>query len=402
MKRRAAVLLLPVALVLAIQQHSLALQAPAPLATIPFELATRHVMLKVRINNSRPLSFILDTGANVAIVRMPVANELGLQLEGSVSAGGAGAGRQAGQRVKNARWSLVGLPDFSQPVAMALPFEALPVALGRDVDGIIGGEFIKEFVLELDYQAQRLMVHDRRSFSYRGKGESLPIQLNSNNHPVVNATVTPAGGNPVEVPFVLDIGSGGALILHSPFVAAQALPGEQKTIRAIGMAGAGGKSLGRIGRVTSLQIGSFALKDVATTFSQDRAGAFADPSTAGNIGAQIVRRFRMFLDYGRKRLTLEPSPVYDEPFEGPTTGLVVRAFGADYRTFTISEVLEDSPATEAGLQVDDVITAVDGVAAENLTLTQVLEKITKPGAYRLTIRRGDQSIPVTLTSRRLI
>ena len=402
MKRRASVLLLPLALVLAAQQHSMALQAPAPLATIPFELATRHVMLKVTINNSRPLSFVLDTGANLAIVRMPVANELGLQLEGSVIAGGAGAGRQAGQRVKNARWSLVGLPGFSQPVAMALPFKRLPAGLGQDVDGIVGGEFIKEFVLELDYQAQRLMVHDRRSFSYRGKGESLPIQLNSNNHPVVNATVTPKGGKPVEVPFVLDIGSGGSVVLHSPFVEAQGLPGEQKTVRAIGMAGAGGKSLGRIGRVTSLRIGSFTLKDVATTFSQDRVGAFADPSAAGNIGAQIVRRFRVFLDYGRKRLTLEPSPDYDEPFEGPTTGLAVRALGADYRTFTITEVLEDSPATEAGLQVDDVITAVDGVAAENLTLTQLLEKIAKPRTYRLTIRRGDRSIPVTLTSRRLI
>ena len=402
MKRLAAVLLLPLALVLAVQQHSIALQAPAPLATIPFELATRHVMVKVTINNSRPLSFVLDTGANVAIVRMPVAKELGLQLEGSVSTGGAGAGTQAGQRVKDAKWSLVGLNGFSQPVSLALPFEALPRGLGQDADGIIGGEFIKEFVLELDYQAQRLMVHDRRSFSYRGKGEALPIHLNANFHPVVNATVTPVGGKPVEVPFVLDIGSGGALILHSPFVASQKLPGEQKTVRAIGMAGAGGKSLGRIGRVSSLQLGSYKLNDVATTFSQDRAGAFADASAAGNIGAQIVRRFRMFLDYGRKKMILEPSPAYDEPFDGPTTGLVVRAFGSDYRTFTISEVLEDSPATEAGIREGDVITAVGGVPAAKWNLSQLLEMLQKTTEHKLTLQRGGETVVVSLTPRRLI
>jgi hypothetical protein len=375
---------------------------PAATVVIPFDLATRHVIVKVTINGSRPLSFVLDTGANVAIVRMPVAKELGLQLEGSVSAGGAGDGRQAGQRVKNARWSLVGLEGFSQPVSLALPFPALPSGLGQDVDGIIGGEFIKEFVLELDYQAQRMMLHDRRSFSYQGQGESLPLQLNSNNHPVVNATVTPIAATPIEAPFVLDIGSGGALILHSPFVAEHGLPGDMKTIRAIGMAGAGGKSLGHTGRVASLRLGPYTLKDVATTFSQDQGGAFADRTLAGNIGAQIVRRFRIFLDYGRKRLILEPSSVFEEPFEGPTTGLVVRALGVDYRTFTVTEVLENSPATDADIREGDIIAAMDGIPAAKWTLSHLLEALQKGPAHTLTLRRGTETVEATLTPRRLI
>ena len=43
-------------------------QAPAPV-TIPFELATRHVVVKATVNKSRPLAFVLDTGASRAIVR---------------------------------------------------------------------------------------------------------------------------------------------------------------------------------------------------------------------------------------------------------------------------------------------------------------------------------------------
>ena len=30
--------------------------------TIPFELVNKHVVLKAKINNSRPLPFLLDTG----------------------------------------------------------------------------------------------------------------------------------------------------------------------------------------------------------------------------------------------------------------------------------------------------------------------------------------------------
>ena len=36
---------------------------------IPFELVTRHILIRVRINNSAPLWFIFDTGDKVATLR---------------------------------------------------------------------------------------------------------------------------------------------------------------------------------------------------------------------------------------------------------------------------------------------------------------------------------------------
>jgi PDZ domain-containing protein/aspartyl protease len=371
--------------------------------TIPFELAIRHVIVKVTVNKSRPLSFVLDTGASAAIVRTVTANALGLPLEGSVNARGVGAGVQAGQRVKDTRWSLVGVDGFSQPLAMALPLPMLPTGLGRDVDGIIGSEFIRQFVVELDYQASTITLHDRKTFTYRGTGQTLPLEFTGNGHPVVNASVTPLGGKPINDRFLFDIGSGGALVLHSPFVAAHNLPGSDgKTVRAIGAGGAGGQSVGRVGRVASLQLGPFTIKNPVTMFSADTAGSFADKSLAGNIGAQIARRFRMFFDYGRARIILEPSGTFDEPFDRAQSGMAVRAEGADYRTFRVREVLEDSPATEAGIQEGDVITAIDGVAAESLTLTAISEMLEQPATRVLMIRRGDQVMRVTSTPKQLI
>jgi hypothetical protein len=371
--------------------------------SIPFELVARHIVVKATINNSRPLAFIVDTGANVAIVRTPTANELGLALYGSVNTGGAGAGVQAGQRVKNARWSLVGVKGFAQPVSLALPLPMLPRGHGQDVDGIIGGEFIKEFVLEVDYQARTITLHDPKTFRYSGRGETLPLAINSSGHTVVTARVTPLGSKPIERPFHLDLGSGAALILHSPFVAEQQLLGPQsKTIRAIGMAGAGGESVGRMGRVASLQIGSFTLSDPITIFSQDKGGAFADRSLAGNIGFGIAKRFRLFLDYGRRRLILEPSAAFAEPFDRAGSGMAVMADGANYRTFLVRQVLEESPATEAGIKEGDIIASVNGIAADDLTLTRLQEIFEEAVPHRLTIRRGEQTIEVTLTPRRLI
>jgi hypothetical protein len=62
--------------------------ATAPV-TIPFELVTRHIMVKVRINNSRPLSSC-STPSSGRAVDIEVAKELGLKLQGSPP---AGAGR---------------------------------------------------------------------------------------------------------------------------------------------------------------------------------------------------------------------------------------------------------------------------------------------------------------------
>ena len=371
--------------------------------SVPIELVNRHVVLNISVNKSRRLSFVLDTGANLAIIRMDVAKELGLSLEGTVNTGGAGPGTQTGSRVKNATWSLVGHDAFVQPVALALPLTRLSSALGRDIDGIVGGEFIKQFVLELDYQARTMTLHDRATFEYGGRGETLPLEFTPDNHPVLKARVTPRGGEPLERRFLLDIGSGGALVLHSPFVVEQHLLDEQsKTVRAIGAAGAGGSSIGRIGRVTALQIGSFTISDPLTLFSEDKAGAFANASLAGNIGHQIASRFRLFLDYGRKRLILEPSATLADPFDRAFSGISLRAEGTDYRTFRVHEVLEQSPATEAGILQGDIIVSIDGRPAENFTLSSINEMLEKPGSYVLTIRRLQETITVTLTPRKLV
>ncbi len=378
-------------------------QSATPPVTIPFELANRHVIVNVSVNKSRPLSFVLDTGASIAIIRTDVAKELGLSLYGSVNTGGAGSGSQSGRQVQEATWSLVGLDAYVEPVRLALPLPVLSSGLGRDVHGIIGGEFIKQFVLELDYQARTLRLHNRETFVYSGQGQTLPLEFESNGHPVLTATLTPLGGQPFEQRFVLDIGSGMALILHSPFVVQHNLLGPgSNTIRAIGAAGAGGRTVGRIGRVAALRIGRFTIENPITMFSEDKAGAMANPSLAGNIGAQIASRFRLFLDYGRRRIILEPSPTFADPFDRAISGVALRAGGSDYRTFRVHEVLEQSPATDAGLVEGDTIASINGTPAADLTVSKIYEMFEKPVAYELTIRRGEKTFKTTLTPRKLI
>lgn len=371
--------------------------------TIPFELVTRHIVVKVRVNNSRPLSFIFDTGDKLGIVDLDVANELGLKLEGQVHVGGAGADRLAGSQVKQANWTLEGLGGFSQPINLALPLRSLAARFGHDFDGIIGSDFIKQFVVEVDYEQRVLKLHDKTKFNYSATGESIPVQFNSQGHPILEGEVTPLTGAPVKGKFVLDLGAGGSLSLMSPIVNEHNLLGNGlKTIRAIGVGGAGGQVTGQIGRVKSLQLGKFTIANPLTLFSQDKAGAMAASSLVGNIGQMIAVKFKVFLDYGHNRIILEPTSTFNEPMDRAGAGFALTTEGKDHSTVRITDVLENSPASEAGLQIDDIVLSVDGAAASDLKVTRMMEMFDRPNSYKLVVRRGEKTFQVTLITRKLI
>jgi membrane-associated protease RseP (regulator of RpoE activity) len=357
--------------------------------TIPFEPVMRHIVLDVTVKD-HPLSFVFDTGDKLAIIDLDRAKELGLPLGGAMKVKGVGAKDADAAFVKGSGFALRGLAGFSQPLTLAMPLHGLAARFGHDFDGILGADFIQEFVVEIDYRAHTLTLHDRSTFTYAGPGESLPIALNANGHPIIDAEVTPMGDSPIPGRFTFDMGSGGALALHTPFVSSHHLPGpDVKTIREIGGGGTGGLTAGRVGRAAALKIGSSVFKNLPTTFSQDTAGAFAGTAAQGNIGAPIISRFKVFLDYGHRRIILEPAATFSDPFDRASGGVSLRAEGRDYKTFTVDEVLENSPASEAGLQVGDVIASIDARPASDLTLTAVYELFERAQPYKLTIRRGD-------------
>jgi PDZ domain/Aspartyl protease len=283
---------------------------------------------------------------------------------------------------------------------MALPIGHLASRLGHDFDGIIGFEFIEQFVVEVDYQARVLRLHDKSNFVYTGSGESIPIRF-MHGHPILEAEVT-LGRTVLKGSFVLDIGSGLALALYSPFVNQHSLLNDTKTIPSLGGAGAGGETRGRIGRVNELRVGKFVIKSPVTFFSEDKQGAFASAALAGNIGARIANKFKLFLDYKRSRIILEPTSSFGDPFNQAFAGISVIAEGKDYRTFRIIEVLENSPASEAGLLKDDVIVAVDGEVTEKLSLTRVKDLLERAEERRLKIRRKDSLLDIKITPRLLI
>jgi C-terminal processing protease CtpA/Prc len=132
-------------------------------------------------------------------------------------------------------------------------------------------------------------------------------------------------------------------------------------------------------------------------------GVISAPGTAGNIGCEVLRRFDVTFDYAHQRMWLLPNDALGEPFETNMTGLVTQVQADSTRGLKILWLQDDSPATDTGIAVGDVIEAVDGRSIAELTPVAVVEMFRLPDqTYRLSVRRGSSRFEVKLTTRRLI
>ena len=148
------------------------------------------------------------------------------------------------------------------------------------------------------------------------------------------------------------------------------------------------------------------MNNPVANFSQDTEGAEGDEASTeygGQVGGEILRRFKLITDYSRERIILEPNRNLSERYEFDMSGMSLAAGGEGLKTFKIRALVENSPAAEAGLSVGDNITAIDGKPTAEMTLEQRRQMFRQKGRrYSLSVKRNESLLPITIKTRRLI
>jgi len=363
------------------------------------------ILLQTHVNDSKPMWFYLDSGASSAfILDKRRASALGIQLEQFLSrSGGAGPDFYEFAKAEGVSISLSGLMFKDQSVGV-LALAEIEEQFGGSIDGLVGIDLFTNYVVEVDYIDKKVRLHNPQTFTYSGSGDSIPLALRD-GHFFVPAKVELRGGAQLNGEFVVDTGGYQVTaVLTTPFAQSNNLPApNQKTIFDRSMSGLGGETKVLVGRATSFTLGSSVLRAPLIYLSQDKGGALASSEYDGLIGTEVLRRFKVIFDYSHRRLILERNAHYDEPLEYGMSGISFRAYGNDFRTFRIYQVLEDSPAAKGGLRVGDVLLSVDDVPASRLTLEQIVQMLKVEGReYRLRMKRGSETISVTIKMRRMI
>lgn len=183
---------------------------------IPFEEEDGHIFLQVRINNSGPLWFGLDTAATRSIIDKHWAASLGLQSEGSQQVEGAG-GYEEGSIIKNISIELLGV-ELKHQTVWALPLDGLAPANGREIAGIIGYELFSHFVVDIDFITRQINLYEPKTYEYRGAGQSIPLMVQQDGAIYVQAKVAAPNHDPIDGQFVIDTGGNNTLMLARTFV----------------------------------------------------------------------------------------------------------------------------------------------------------------------------------------
>ena len=286
---------------------------------IPFELDNNLIYVRVSVNGSRPLSFILDTGAR-SIISATQARSIGLKLKLIGKAGGVGANQPDAYRITDSvSFSLPGV-SFSARNVVAMSLDPAESCInefvvdeqgrsivskrtaGRKLDGILGKELFDRFVVEIDYAHRLLNVFEPSTYQYAGSGDVVPLEIGG-EHIFARAQIISKGRSPLTGRFLIDTGDAQAVNLMKPFTDKHHLLPSTEGMTSIPACGLGGhaKEKSWIGTLDALQIGELKITRPTTEFRRSEPNTDAD----GFIGAAVFRRFKVIFDYSRHRMILE-------------------------------------------------------------------------------------------------
>jgi predicted aspartyl protease len=368
-------------------------------ATIPFEYTDDdNEIVKVSVNGSQPLNFTVDTGSDVfAIITARQARSLGLTSANNYKVGVAGnVGEIEAATIPSANLTLPGVEALNQRIEVLIT-DVQANNDGTEIDGVLGLEFLKHFVVEIDYEGKTIKLFSPDKYRYSGRGETIPIRIHDES-PEVRMKLVTTSGKTIESYFEIDTGMSGTAYVTTPTVNQYGLVADMRTIQAPTSFEASGEFNRRIGRARSFQLGRFILENPILSLAQNVEG------DGGTIGEEILRRFKVIFDFSHHRMILEPNSHFKDPYEEDMSGISLtpeKSNGA--KLFRIRQVVADTPASDAGLQADDLITAIDGQPTSNFTEGHIEHMFKQEGReFALTVKRGEKVISVRLKLRRLI
>ena len=173
--------------------------------------------------------------------------------------------------------------------------------------------------------------------------------------------------------FYIDTGAGLCFLMSKHFEDDSAvLKKSRKPVSDTGQ-GFGGRKQMMLTIIKEVQIGPYRFRKVPTNILDDEFNATSYPFFGGLIGNDILRRFNVILNYPKERnIILLPNSHYSDDFDYSYTGM--NMYYVDGKIIA-DEVIEKSPADEAGLKKGDIIIAVNSNFSNDMIYKNLMQGV---------------------------
>jgi len=271
---------------------------------IPFEYLSNEVVVRVTINNSQTLRFLVDTGATQSILDQEVAGTLGKFKPSNIAmTTGAGSVKMNYMNLEKMTIGEVSLSNVPVAVTSLASFDHL---IGARPAGLLGANVLKRFLITFDYEKKQLVLRDP---AHKLDLENVEIVKTKPALGVSGLAVDGIIDGAVPVTCLVDTGAAFNNISQS--VVKSILPTSLLPM---------GDVLGLDGRrikTSSVRFKNIKLGDITvdnpvfSVASQNAAvpaGIFSGGTKLAVLGNPFWSRYRMTVDYRGQRLILETTP----------------------------------------------------------------------------------------------
>lgn len=350
--------------------------------SIPFEFINNLVVIPVRINNSPPLKFILDTGVGrTLITELGVNQAFEINYQENIQLNGLGSGSSLPALVsRDNKIYLDEIEGENHTVVFLLEGRFnLSNFMGTQVNGLIGYDIFENFIVEIDYDREFLYLHDpdyfKKEFEERKRSDSwvyLPFEVIENKL-YTNAQIVQSDSSVIDVKLLIDSGASHTVFLY---------PNTDKEIKIspnliysyLGT-GLNGEILGKISRVKQINLAGFEIENPIVSYPDDDAieQAILRSDRNGSIGADILKRFDIIYSYQDSGMLIRKNNSFKDSFRYNASGIEIITPVLDLPYYLISEVRENSPAAEAGLKKGDILLWVETKKSFEYSLNELID-----------------------------
>lgn len=310
------------------------------------------------------LQFILDTGSAGISLDTGTCVRLGIELTPSDRVvRGLGGSKQV-SFARNRTLLLPGLQVDSLDFHVN-DYELISQVYGLQIDGIIGFSLLSRYIVQIDYDTEHISIYTKGKFTYPRGGLLLKPSLTL--IPIITAPLR-NGSAQRTTRYYFDTGAGMCLLLSHQFVKDSTILSSRRRQRKVIQTeaqGLGGKMSMDITTIQEFRIGNYSFRNVPVYLFDDQNNITAYPFLGGMIGNDLLRRFNIFLNYGRKEIYMIPNSHYRDAFDYSYTGLIIYLINGHVE---VTDIIKGSPAEKAGFKKGDIILAINNNFSNNLQL----------------------------------
>jgi len=328
------------------------------------------VALNLAPEGARPFRLMLDTGASDSVLTPRYAHELGVSI------------RRARDDRPYERETVLG-----RPLRFWVDTQSSESASRTGWEyGLLGGTFLADYVLEIDFHGRRVRFIDPDRFavpkSVTDPNEAvLPVRV-VGNRVVLEVLLE---GKPVEV--MLDTGAPITMLLSGK--SAKRADFDRPYLADMRAGGVLGSTESHLVEAEKLELGPFAFGPAPLELAPK--GFYNQGSSSDSLlGYEVLQHFTIRIDYPHKRLWLRRVDADPLGWEG-SSWATVRRVGLLARVadegIQVAAVLPDSPAAKLGIRPGDSI-EFHGDVARAKALEATLGTIER--GERITVVRAEK------------